>query len=92
MKSYKNPKPFEVEIENIQGEKFVLTAKSITPVEMEKIQGIIKDKANGDIESLNLQFAYIFNEPVEFFNNFSYPLLGQVIKDFFNELTNPIQG
>lgn len=92
MKTYKNPEPFEVEIETVNGEKKILKGIRITPKDMKFIDEINKSKKS-NIDKVVEQASYVFGEDKEWIsNNVSQSILNELIKDFFEIIANPTKG
>lgn len=92
VKSFKNPAPYRVEVEDCQGNAITLTAIPIRKKEMLDIDNIRQNKKINDVERLGVLCALIFNCPVERFTDISFQVLNAVLTDFFKDQQNPIKG
>jgi len=93
-KVYKNPSPLELDIENIDGEVVTLVAKPMTPELTESLEGILADKKE-DVSATHLvikQMSLIFGKAEDFYNQFDYGLLNNILSDVSDEYKKKIMG
>lgn len=89
MKRYSNvPNPIQFEIQDLNGEYKVITAKSLSINDMQELTKMDKDK--DPFESMKKQMAFVFGGKPEDYKNYDTRIIKQVILDYSSELQNPI--
>ena len=85
MKKFKNPAPYSAEIENVKGEMFVISSEPITPEIIRQIDAINGGKLSGS-ERVTSLLCLVFNQPAEFWEDFTFQMLNSLIQDFTEEM------
>lgn len=94
-RTYKNPKPIEVILENIEGKEIELQGKVIDPVLMEDLEQAALDSQEGKFSFTKLvlkQMVMIFGKEEKFYNQFDFTMLNSVLNDITEDIKKKMYG
>lgn len=90
MRKYSNAvEKIEVEVQNLKGEYKVLTAKTLTANDMQKIVDVSIDDSIKAFDKMKIQMSMFFGGKEEDYNNYDVRILRAVINDLQVDLQNP---
>ena len=95
-KTIKNPDPYSITIEDIQGNPVLLEALPMTMSVMAKIANTrLKMDDTGEKDGMEIvvnQLCIIFDKTKDFFIDFDFRVLSGVLTDFTGAMSDPIKG
>lgn len=89
MKTFKNPAPLEYEIENVKGEKSVITTIAATESVVKEIQKVALKIKDDEFANIRAQLGIIFNLPSKFFLDYQVGLLTNLLMTVVKDINSP---
>lgn len=86
-----NPHPFTIEIMDTTGKNHVLTGRTVARKQVKEFRDkVYKEAAKQPVEDQStFQAAYIFEKPMEYFDDIEQRMINYAVKRYLEDLTDP---
>lgn len=91
-----NPAPFTVEVMDLEGKNHKLTGRVVPRKQVAEFNRVVffdaadQTKVNPE-DQLAFQASYLYEKPMEFWDNFDIRTVAKVVSLFLADMRNPLQ-